>query len=70
MHTCPRKGCDIRLPDRLFACRFDWYALSRDARRAIWGTVGLPITDPLRALAWTMALKEWRALDKEKEETE
>lgn len=68
MHTCPRKGCTIQLPDSKFACRFDWYALSHDARRAIWDTVGLPLTDPLRALAVTMALKEWRELDKEKDE--
>lgn len=76
MHTCPRRGCTTQLPDRLFACRGDWYALSRETRRLIWNTAGLPLTSVARALAVRKAGDEWKALDDiqsritKKEETE
>jgi hypothetical protein len=34
-HTCP--GCgQPGVPDRMFACRVDWYRLPRPIRNTIW----------------------------------
>jgi hypothetical protein len=35
MRTCPFHGCDARIPDVLFACRFHWSTLSRVDQRRI-----------------------------------
>jgi hypothetical protein len=43
-HTCPRSGCTRQVPDHMFACRNDWYALSKPVRDAIWATSGKGFT--------------------------
>lgn len=35
-HICPRPGCPRTVPDDMFACRGDWYALPRVIRDDIW----------------------------------
>lgn len=35
-HQCPRPECSRTVPDELFACRGDWYALPNGLRDAIW----------------------------------
>ena len=35
-HKCPRPECTRRVPDDLFACRGDWYALPERLRTAVW----------------------------------
>jgi hypothetical protein len=35
-HHCPRPECSRQVPDGMFACRGDWYALPRDIRDRIW----------------------------------
>lgn len=35
-HQCPRPECPRTVPDDLFACRGDWYALPRAIRDDIW----------------------------------
>jgi hypothetical protein len=35
-HQCPRPECSRTVPDDMFACRGDWYALPGDIRDAIW----------------------------------
>lgn len=37
-HTCPARGCDARLPDKILFCRPHWYALPKPLRDAIWAT--------------------------------
>lgn len=36
MHTCPRVGCQARVPDEMFACRPHWFSLPKHLRDAIW----------------------------------
>lgn len=62
IHKCPRKGCEVKVPDHLFACRPDWFALSYGTRRAIWATAGLHPTEPSRYRAIMAAIAEWEAL--------
>lgn len=35
-HHCPRPECSRMVPDEMFACRGDWYALPAGHRDAIW----------------------------------
>lgn len=35
-HNCPRPECSRTVPDDMFACRGDWYALPSAVRDAIW----------------------------------
>lgn len=35
-HDCPRPECSRSVPDDMFACRGDWYALPERLRDAIW----------------------------------
>lgn len=35
-HQCPRPECSRTVPDDMFACRGDWYALPAGIRDAIW----------------------------------
>lgn len=35
-HPCPRPECGRMVPDSMFACRGDWYALPARIRSAIW----------------------------------
>jgi hypothetical protein len=37
-HTCHAKGCDVRVPRRLFMCRWHWYRLPVTLRDAVWAT--------------------------------
>jgi hypothetical protein len=59
---CPRPGCEERISPRLFACRADWFALSRPVRAAIWATVGMQGTQE-REAAEQAAQEEWADLD-------
>lgn len=35
-HTCHAKGCDERVPPRMFMCRRHWYTLPKATRNAVW----------------------------------
>lgn len=35
-HSCPRPECSRDVPDDMFACRGDWYALPAHLRDAMW----------------------------------
>jgi hypothetical protein len=35
-HMCPRPECSRTVPDDMFACRGDWYALPARLREEIW----------------------------------
>jgi len=35
-HQCPRPECSRSVPDDMFACRGDWYALPEALRQSIW----------------------------------
>ena len=35
-HQCPRPECSRTVPDGMFACRGDWYALPAHLRDAVW----------------------------------
>ena len=35
-HQCPRPECGRKVPDDMFACRPDWFALPKGIRDAIW----------------------------------
>jgi len=64
-HTCPRRGCSIQVPDALFACRDDWFALSRPVRAAIYAT-----SKPSKGFtrerldAIKAALEDWEGADR------
>lgn len=60
-HFCPRKGCAAEVPDRMFACRTDWFALSKPVRDAIYATVGQATTERFEAIR--AAREEWTLLD-------
>lgn len=58
-HKCPRPGCNKRVPNSKFACREDWFALSRPVRDAIWATKDLTVLVPERRGAFQAAQEEW-----------
>jgi hypothetical protein len=58
-HTCPRRGCTRVVPTHLFACRDDWYALSKPTRDLIWATAYLTPFDPERQAAFRAADEDW-----------
>lgn len=37
-HECPREGCTRQVPQNQFACRSDWYRVSKATRDEIWET--------------------------------
>lgn len=37
-HTCHAKGCDRRVPPRMFMCKAHWFRLPKPLRDAIWAT--------------------------------
>jgi len=58
-HTCPRRTCTVTVPDHLFACRADWFALSKSVQAAIYATSGKGFTRE-RIDAIKAAREEWR----------
>jgi hypothetical protein len=62
-HTCPRPGCAAQVPDELFACRGDWFALSLPVRHAIYATARRRLLDRVRLAAVKAAREEWRLLN-------
>jgi hypothetical protein len=56
-HECPPDGCDKVIPNRLFACRADWYRLPRGIRDDINRTYRSG--DDAGHLEATMAAQEW-----------
>jgi hypothetical protein len=62
-HTCPRRGCRVVVPDHLFACRQDWFALSRPVQAAIYATAGQHLANRDRIDAIKAAREEWQQLD-------
>lgn len=58
-HVCPRQGCDVTVPNRLFACRPDWWDLSKDTRDRIWDTAHLSPAHPERQAAFRAADEDW-----------
>jgi hypothetical protein len=56
-HACPRPECPRTVPDDLFACRPDWYALPPRLRDAIWSAFrdcdeGAHLAAMAEAIAW------------------
>jgi hypothetical protein len=47
------------VPNHLFACRNDWYALTKPTRDLIWATAHLPVMDPERRNAFRAADEDW-----------
>jgi hypothetical protein len=35
-HTCHAKGCNAKVPPRMFMCRRHWYMLPKATRDAVW----------------------------------
>jgi len=62
-HRCPRQGCQRVVPNRLFACRTDWYALSKPTRDLIYATAGLPPVHPERREVFRLADEDWGQVD-------
>jgi hypothetical protein len=60
-HTCPRRGCARTVSNHLFACRNDWFALSKLTRDLIWATAHLSVLDPERRAAFRAADADWDA---------
>ena len=58
-HKCPHPECGEEVPNRLFACRAHWFALSLGARMAIINTSNRLILDPVRRTAIRAAGEEW-----------
>ena len=58
-HECPRKGCYVRVPESLFACRRDWFALRWETQQAIHATADSNILTRERRAALSMARQDW-----------
>jgi hypothetical protein len=58
-HRCPRRGCSVQVPDRVFSCRPDWFKLSAPVRAAIQATASKNLLDPERRAAIDAAREEW-----------
>lgn len=37
-HTCHARGCEVRVPPRMFMCRRHWYMVPKPMRDAVWAT--------------------------------
>lgn len=59
MHTCPRNGCHLEVPNEQFACFRDWAELSPRTRSEIVRTRGRHVLDPERRTAFRMADADW-----------
>jgi hypothetical protein len=51
----------VQVSNRLFACRRDWFALSKPIRDAIYATAGKSLLDHDRRAAIEAAREEWNA---------
>lgn len=60
VHTCPAPDCSIRVPNRLYACRFDWYRLPAELKQKINETARMRILAPERRDALTAASQWYR----------
>lgn len=58
-HECPGR-CGAQVPDRLFACKDDWYRLPRDLRQPILDTAGQSLLEPGRLNAVRDARRWYR----------
>lgn len=61
-HECPAKGCKARVPNALFSCASDWWALSPSARNAIKRTASLSLLSAPRREAIAKAREEWNGI--------
>ena len=59
VHACPG-GCGANVPNRLYACRQDWYRLPQEFRDAIWATAKAPLLSPERRNALAAAGQWYR----------
>ena len=59
MHRCPKNGCKVSLPNRLFACRQHWAELTQEVKAEIYRTARLPLLNPVRFAAITAAREDW-----------
>jgi len=68
-HECPAPWCSTRVPQNMFACRADWYQLSKRVRARIWrGYRDDPGGDAHRA-AMAAAIEEYRQVQQERKPT-
>lgn len=58
-HTCPKKGCDILVPNTLFCCFEHWTALSTWVQAGIGRTARMNILEPSRRRAILEARIYW-----------
>lgn len=58
-HRCPRRGCQVKVPDARFACPPCWAKLSPAAQAAIRITATLPVLHRDRRAAFRMADESW-----------
>lgn len=58
-HRCPKRGCDIQVPNAKLACREHWYELSASIRAAVLATARYSILHPARRAALDDAREEW-----------
>ena len=63
MSRCFAKGCDVRVPSRMFGCRRHWFNLPRPFRDEVWAAYAAKDRDRTLELlrdAHKMSL-EWAA---------
>lgn len=59
VHRCPKKGCDVIVPNRLFACLPHWNALPVRVKTLIRVTSNRGLLDSTRISAIENARKAW-----------
>jgi hypothetical protein len=65
VHHCHARGCEVRVPPKMFMCKRHWFTLPKPMRDAIWATYvpGQEITKTPTAayLDNALAAIEWLA---------
>lgn len=62
-HYCPRPNCRKVVPDRLFSCEADWFALPDEIRSRILRTARLSLLNVQRRTAVLDAVNWYREKD-------
>jgi hypothetical protein len=61
VHPCPAPDCSIVVPNRFFACRYDWFRLPPELKQGINRTAKAGMLSPRRREALENALIWYRA---------